>query len=284
MALQGRTTRKRSVSRISFSETLPDVLTAYTAGVFRKPDSPITAPKWPEIIAARARIESARIRAQKEFLEAIRQARQRPQLASDFERLAFCTYITSVWLALTRELCSLGRRRAWRHLLPADYIRELLEHFLEDFTISVAHPEDGKNRYGQRLEGVVEHHLRASSLSPGFRKLIEEHALWREGRAALQAAADYQAGNARKSPLPRQEQAQPFPEAPAIKSRAPGAPRKPSTNAIYAKWLAMGQPSARNLAMAVFPEQFAAADARGRRNLTEKCRQAVRRCTKKCAT
>ena len=42
----------------------------------------------------------------------------------------------------------------------------------------------------------------------------------------------------------------------------------------------MGKPSAGILAMAIFPKEFEAADPEDRKKLTEKCRQAVRRCTK----
>jgi hypothetical protein len=64
------------------------------------------------------------------------------------------------------------------------------------------------------------------------------------------------------------------------KRRGPGAPPKPSTDAIYKKWFSMGKPSAGILAMAIFPKEFEAADPEDRKKLTEKCRQAVRRCTK----
>jgi hypothetical protein len=115
---------------------LPSELTAYTA------------PKWPECIAARARIESVRIRAQKKFIETRQRAlRQDPQPDFNFEEQAFGTYILSVWLAVIQELCLLGRRHKWRHVLPADHIRLLSERFLESFTTLVAHPEDGRDRY-----------------------------------------------------------------------------------------------------------------------------------------
>jgi hypothetical protein len=59
MALPGRARGSDSMSRIPLNEVLPVELAAYTA------------PKWPECTAARARIESARIRAQEEFFETL---------------------------------------------------------------------------------------------------------------------------------------------------------------------------------------------------------------------
>jgi hypothetical protein len=166
------------MARISLAEALPIELSASIA---------------PECIAARARIESARIRAQEDFLEEIRQARrQNPQFY--VERQAFCTFVLTVWFAVNHELCSLGRRRKWRHRLPADDIRELSERFLENFTIFVAHP-DGRDRYGRPLEGVIESRLYHSpDLSPGFRKLIEQHKLRDAARTELKAVADHQGG------------------------------------------------------------------------------------------
>jgi hypothetical protein len=59
------------------------------------------------------------------------------------------------------------------------------------------------------------------------------------------------------------------------KPRGPGAPPKSSNDMIYQKWLSMGKPSASNLARATSPEEFE--DPKRRRNLIERCRQAVMR-------
>ena len=178
--------------RIPLAEVLPAELTAYAT------------PKWPEIIAACARIESARNGAQEEFLEAIRQARQQ-NLQFDLERQAFCTYVLTVRLAVNHELCLLARqparRRKSQQPLPVYRVRDLLERFLENFTIFVAYPEDGRDRHGRPIEHVIEHRLGHSpSLSPSFRELVEQHKLWAEGQAELKAAADHQDGKQGKKP------------------------------------------------------------------------------------
>jgi hypothetical protein len=93
----------------------------------------------------------------------------------------------------------LGRRRKWRHVFRADHIPELSNRFLENFTIFIAHPEDGRDRYSRPLEGVIEHHLSHSpNLLPSFRKMLEQHKFWHAGQAELQATADYQGGQRRK--------------------------------------------------------------------------------------
>jgi hypothetical protein len=168
-----------------FAEILPVELTAYTG------------PKWPECTAARGRIESDRSRAREKFLE-IR--RQDPPATGTHDRYAFLNYIVTVWYSLNHELCVLGRRRKWRHVLPADHIRLRAKQFLENFTIFIAYPEDGRDRYDRPLEGIIEHHLGHSpNLSSSFWKLIEQHELWTTGEAERVETADHQGGK-RKAP------------------------------------------------------------------------------------
>jgi hypothetical protein len=179
------------MARISLAEVLPVELTAYAAQ------------QWPECTAARARIESARIRARKAFFKAIRRNLKKPPKPQE-DHFFFRNYIVAVWFALVYELCLLGRRRKWRDLLPADHIRLRSEQFLEWFTILVAHPEDGRDRYGRPLEHVIESSLgHGSSLSPRFRKMLEQHKFWHAGQAELLAVSDHQGGK-RKNRTARQ--------------------------------------------------------------------------------
>jgi len=100
----------------------------------------------------------------------------------------------------------LGRRRKWRHILPADHIRALSNQFLENFTIFKAYPEDGKDRYNRPFEGVTD----SRGLLPGFRKMLEQNELWQAGQAELEAIADHQGGKPRKKtrdkPVPTEVQ------------------------------------------------------------------------------
>jgi hypothetical protein len=172
------------------AEVLPIELTAHTT------------PKWPECTAARAKIESARIRARKEFLEAMHQSlpKDLPQNQWPNDRVLFRNYVVTVWFALNHELCELGRRRKWQHKLQADHIRQRSEEFLEGFTTLIAYPEDGRDRFGRPLEGVIEGYVR---LSRRFQELIQQHELWDEGQAELLAVSDQQGGK-RKNRTVRQ--------------------------------------------------------------------------------
>jgi hypothetical protein len=63
----------------------------------------------------------------------------------------------------------------------------------------IAHPEDGRDRFGRPLEGVIEHPLwHSSRLLPNFQKIVEQHELWSAGEAERQAVADHQGGKPRK--------------------------------------------------------------------------------------
>jgi hypothetical protein len=173
------------------AEVLPVELTAHTA------------PKWPECTAARARIEGVRIRAQKAFFRAIRRNLKKPPKPQE-DHFLFRNYIMAVWFVLVCELCLLGRRRKWQHKLPADRIGQCSEQFLERFTIFIAHPEDGRDRYGRPLEGVIEYGLGHSpNLSPSFWKMIKQHKFWHAGQAELLAVSDHQGGK-RKNRIARQ--------------------------------------------------------------------------------
>jgi hypothetical protein len=152
-------------------------------------------PKWSECIAARARIESERIRAQKEFVETRQQEPPAGWSTATHDLYAFSDYVAAVWFALNRELCTLGLRRKWRHIFPADHIRQRSEEFLEGFTTLIAYPEDGRDRHGRPLEGVVESYVR---LSRRFQELIKQNKLWDEGKSELKATADHQGGKLRK--------------------------------------------------------------------------------------
>jgi hypothetical protein len=176
--------------RIPLAEVLPAELTTHTA-------------QWPECIAARARIESARIRARKEFLKAIRQ-----NLKPQEDIFFFRNYIVAVWFALVCELCLLGCRRKWRHILPADHIQLRSEQFLEAFTILIAHPEDGRDRYDRPLQHVIERYqFPPSTLSLSFRKMLEQHELWDEGQEEFEAVADYQGGKPRRKTRKKPQEA-----------------------------------------------------------------------------
>jgi hypothetical protein len=148
----------------------------------------------PECIAARARIESARIRAQKALFRAIQRNLKKPPKPNE-DHFFFRNYVVTVWFVLVYELCVLGRRPKWRHIFPADHIRERSKRSLEKFTIFIAHPEDGRDRYGRPLEGVIEYGSGHSlGLSPRFWKMIKQHKFWHAGQAELLAVSDHQGG------------------------------------------------------------------------------------------
>jgi hypothetical protein len=157
----------------------------------------------PECIAARARIESVRIRAQKAFFRAIRRNLKKPPKPWE-DHFFFRNYIVAVWFELNHQLCELGRRRKWQHKFPADRIGQCSEQFLERFTIFIAHPEDGRDRYGRPLEGIIEYRLGHSpSLSPSFREMLKQLKFWHAGQVELLAVSDYQSGK-QKNRIARQ--------------------------------------------------------------------------------
>jgi hypothetical protein len=62
----------------------------------------------------------------------------------------------------------------------------------------------------------------------------------------------------------------------------PGAPRSEETAKIYATWISLGRPSlgSQKLAHALYGSELTRADAKTRKRLVDKCRQAVRRSLK----
>jgi hypothetical protein len=159
----------------------------------QKPDPAFTPPAakgttdYPRefSVAARARIESARLRANRELEQARKEHPPDDLTTSRWDLCALYVYILNIFRAFTREACGLGKKRVW----GVDYIRSQADEFLRKLTIQ-ANFEKGLDRFRDRTSSLTEG---CGDLKQAVKAAFEKSEEWKEYENELLEVAELQA-------------------------------------------------------------------------------------------